>query len=55
MDAANYPAGIKTHNSKSWGKGVSSKRQSDRFETHMREYFTGTRVVKIENAITKEP
>ena len=27
----------------------------DGLETHTREYYTGTRVVKIENAITKEP
>ena len=28
---------------------------SDGLETHMHEYYTGTRVVKIKNAITKEP
>ena len=27
----------------------------DELETHAREYYTATRVVKIENAITKKP
>ena len=27
----------------------------DGLETHTREYYTGTRVVKIENVITKKP
>ena len=27
----------------------------DELETHVRDYFTGTGVVKIESAITKEP
>ena len=46
---------IKTHSSESQGQGGRSKRHPDGLETHMREYITGTRVVKIENAITKEP
>ena len=46
---------IKTHGSESRGQGGSSKRRPDGLETHTREYFTGTRVVKFENAITEEP
>ena len=46
---------IKTHGSESRGQGGSSKRYSDGLETHTHEYFTGTRVMKIKNAITKEP
>ena len=46
---------IKTHGSESRGQGGSSKQRPDGLETHTREYYTGTRVVKIENAITKEP
>ena len=46
---------IKTHGSESRGQGGSSKRCPDGLETHTREYFTGTRVVKFENAITEEP
>ena len=46
---------IKTHGSESQGQRGSSKRLHDRFETHTHEYFTGRRVGKIENAITKEP
>ena len=46
---------IKTHGSESRGQGGSSKRHPDGLETHTREYFTGTRVVKFENAITEEP
>ena len=47
--------GIKTHGSESRGQGGSSKRHPDGLETHTREYFTGTRVVKFKNAITEEP
>ena len=46
---------IKTHGSESRGQGGSSKQRPDGLETHTREYYTGTRVVKIENAIIKEP
>ena len=46
---------IKTHGSESRGQGGSSKRRPDGLETHTREYFTGTRVVKFENSITEEP
>ena len=46
---------IKTHGSESRGQGGSSKWRPDGLETHTREYFTGTRVVKFENAITEEP
>ena len=46
---------IKTHGSKSQGQGGSSKWRPDGLKTHTREYCTGTRVVKIENAVTKEP
>ena len=46
---------IKTHGSESRGQGGSSKRRPDGLETHTRKYFTGTRVVKFENAITEEP
>ena len=46
---------IKTHGSESRGQGGSSKRRPDGLETHTREYYTATRVVKIENAITKKP
>ena len=46
---------IKTHGSESRGQGGSSKRRPDGLETRTREYFTGTRVVKFENAITEEP
>ena len=46
---------IKTHSSESRGQGGSSKRHPDGLETHAREYYTATRVVKIENAITKKP
>ena len=45
---------IKTHGSESRGQGGSSKQHTDGLEIHTREYFTGTRVVKIENAISKE-
>ena len=45
----------KTHGSESRGQGGSSKRRPDGLETHAREYYTATRVVKIENAITKKP
>ena len=48
-------ATIKTHGSESRGQGGSSKRRPDGLETHTREYFTGTRVVKFENTITEEP
>ena len=50
-----YVLFIKTHGSESRGQGGSSKQRPDGLETHTREYYTGTRVVKIENAITKEP
>ena len=50
-----YPLYIKTNGSESRGQGGSSKQRPDGLETHTREYYTGTRVVKIENAITKEP
>ena len=46
---------IKTHGSESRGQGGSSQQSPDELETHTCEYFTGTRVVKIKNAITKEP
>ena len=46
---------IKTHGSESRGQGGSSKRRPDGLEAHSREYYTATRVVKIENAITKKP
>ena len=46
---------IQTHGSESRGQGGSSKRHPGGLETHACEYFTGTRAVKIENAITKEP
>ena len=46
---------IKTHGSESRGQGGSSKWRPDGLETHTREYFTGTRVVKFENSITEEP
>ena len=46
---------IKTHGSESRGQGGSSKRHPDGLETHTHEYYTCTRVVKIENAITKKP
>ena len=46
---------IKTHGSELRGQEGSSRRHTDRLETHAREYYTGTRVVKIENAITKKP
>ena len=46
---------IKTHGSELRSQGGSSKRRPDRLETHTCEYYTGTRVVKFENAITKEP
>ena len=46
---------IKTHGSESRGQGGSSMRRPDGLETHAREYYTATRVVKIENAITKNP
>ena len=46
---------IKTHGSESRGQGGSSKRRPDGLETHTREYFTGTRALKIGNGITKEP
>ena len=46
---------IKTHGSESRGQGGSSVRRPDGLETHAREYYTATRVVKIENAITKNP
>ena len=46
---------IKTHGSELQGQGGSSKQRPDGLETHTLEYYTGTRVVKIENAITKEP
>ena len=46
---------IKTHGSESRGQGGSSMRRPDGLETHAREYYTATRVVKIENAITKKP
>ena len=46
---------IKTHGSESRGQGGSSKRRPDGLETYTREYFTGTRVVKFENAITEDP
>ena len=46
---------IKTIGSESRGQGGSSKRRPDGLEAHTREYFTGTRVVKFENAITEEP
>ena len=44
---------IKTHGSESRGQGGSSKQHPNGLETHTREYYTGTRVMKIENAITK--
>ena len=37
------------------GQGGSSKWRLDGLETHTRDYYTGTRVVKTENAITKKP
>ena len=40
---------IKTHGSESRGQGGSSKRRPDGLETHTREYFTGTRVVKFDH------
>ena len=46
---------IKTHSSESRGQGGSSMQRPDELETHAHEYYTGTRVVKIENAITKKP
>ena len=46
---------IKTHRSESRGQGGRSMRRPDGLETHAREYYTATRVVKIENAITKNP
>ena len=46
---------IKTHGSELQGQGGSTKQHPDGLETHTREYFTGTRVVKFENAITEEP
>ena len=58
MDVTGYPAGIvliKTHGSESRGQGGSSKQHPDGLKTHTREYITGTRVVKIKNAITKKP
>ena len=48
-------SGIKTHGSELQGQGGSSKRYSNKHETHMCEYFTGTIVVKIKNTMTKEP
>ena len=48
-----YGCPIKTHESR--GQGGNSKRFPDGLETHTREYFTGTRVVKFENAINEEP
>ena len=46
---------IKTQGSESRDQGGSSKQCPDRLESHIREYFTGSRVLKIKNAITKEP
>ena len=46
---------IKTHGCESRGQGGSSKCHLDRLKTHTREYFTGTRVLKSKNVITKEP
>ena len=46
---------VKTHSSELRGQRGSSKQCPDELEAHMHEYFTGTRVVKIENAVTKEP
>ena len=45
---------IKTHGSESRGQGGSSKRRPNGLETHTLEYYTRTRVVKFENAITEE-
>ena len=53
--AGRYRLQIKTHGSESRGQGGSSMRRPDGLETHAREYYTATRVVKIENAITKNP
>ena len=50
-----YILSISTHSSESRGQGGSRKQRPDGLETHTREYFTGTRVVKIENAIIKKP
>ena len=44
-----------THGSESRGQGGRSKQCPDRLETHTREYFTGTRVLKIKNGIIKQP
>ena len=46
---------IKIHGNESRGQGGSSKWHSDGLKTHMREYYAGTRVVKIKKATTKEP
>ena len=46
---------IKTRGGGLWGQGGGWGQRSDGLETHMQEYFIGTRVVKIENPVTKEP
>ena len=53
-DQPNYDL-IKTHGSESQGQGGSSKGHPDGLETNTHEHFTGTRALKIKNAITKEP
>ena len=44
---------IKTQGSELRGQGGSSKWHPDRLKTQTCEYFTGTRALKIENAIIK--
>ena len=46
---------IKIHGSESRGQGGSIMQRLEGLETHAHEYYTGTRVVKIENAIIKKP